>query len=290
MKRIVSIVVVIVGIILAAAPLAALPDPAQSRELKLTPEQLANEIAEWKKQLAGLVEDLYNPSKIWVNLTDGSVLAVDDQKLINSFRVDWLMGRPYRAALLSAEGTRDLRLEDKVYMKEDLEAFIKEIYAKLVAQDKIIRTAKEKDAERLRELIGKLEARHAAALRERSAGAPEFKPDTQGDLQASKKAWKAKVDKIRQEEFWNPFHHMRAATAIDRSQTFEQLGWAETLVGEYSACYAPFHAEMARIAAANKAGRYRIPGDRIAEEDKAKGTLAQRTEAAWARYEARFKR
>jgi len=290
MKRIVSIVAVVFGIILVAAPLAASPDPAQRRELELKAEQLAEEIAEWKKQLADLVDDLYNPFKIWVNFTDGSVLAVDDQKLMNSLKLDWLTTRTYQAAFLSNEGIRDLRLEDKVFMKEDLQAFIKESYAKLVAQDKINRAAKEKDAERLGELIGKLEARYAAALRERSAGAPEFKPDTQGDLQAGKKAWREKVDKIRQEESWNPFHHTRAATAIDRSKTFEQLSWAETLVGEYSACYAPFHAEMARIAAANKAGRYRIPGDRIAEEDKAKGVLAQRTEAAWARYEANFKR
>jgi len=290
MQRIAGIFAIIVVIVLAAAPLAAAPDPVQSRELKLTPEQLAEEIAEWKKQLAGLVDDLYNPFKIWVHLRDGGTLAVDDQNLVDSLKMDWLTGSMYRADLLLTGGARDLRLEDKVFMKEDLQAVIKEVYDNLVAQDKIIREAKEKDAARLRDLIGKLEARYEAALRERSAGVPEFKPDTQGDLQAGKKEWRKRVDEIRQKESWNPFHHVRAVTAIDRSQTFEQLGWAETLIGEFSNCYAPFHAEMARIAAANKAGRYRIPGDRYAEEGKAKGTLAQCTEAAWARYDARFKK
>jgi hypothetical protein len=154
--------------------------------------------------------------------------------------------------------------------------------------------ALDKAAMELRQCKNDAFDRHTEALRRISAaagaGTSEFKPDTQGDLEASKKAMGEKLDRIRQEEFWNPTQHKQAGDAIGSSRTFEQLGWAETLMGDYSACYNTVNAELARIDAANKAGRYPNPGVRIGEEDKAKAARNDCLAAAWARYIAKFKR
>ncbi|NLH75820.1 MAG: hypothetical protein GX465_02130 [Acidobacteria bacterium] len=72
-------ILVLIAAVIAIGP--AIPADAsgqavtQTTELSLTPEQLSEEIAAWKQQLAGLVKDLSDPSLIWVRLQSGEVLA-----------------------------------------------------------------------------------------------------------------------------------------------------------------------------------------------------------------------
>jgi hypothetical protein len=266
MKPILVFVVVVFVIGLVVPSVASGQTPAQTTELPpLTAEQLGEEIAAWKKQLAELVENLSDPTKIWVYLRDVGTVATDDLELIRAVREDAIQRLILYAGESRLLGFRDLRLEVKSLFREDVEASVKETYAELVKQDKAIREIKEKQAERLREIIRVLEKKRADALaaQPRQAGTPAFRPEEAGVSASDIEAVKSALEPIRLGEKWDLRDHGYVLLYLDRRvKTPSQLRLVKKLIADFSACYQAWNAENARIEAAARAGNW-IPGKRI---------------------------
>jgi hypothetical protein len=248
---------------------------------------LDKEISMYKAALAKVMEELYDPEGIYIQLPNGSTVHVKEDELMEAITDEYFEGLKTLAAKYKRVAF-EVALMEAQQINEKLAKYRKETYKELVEEDKKLRALREQLAEMFRDTIRSLEQKRAAALGQ--GGESGFKPDTGDDLEASKKAMGLELDKIRQAGFWHPTNHQQAGIAIGRSKTFEQLGWAETLIGEWAACYNDVNAKLARIAAANKAGRYPNPGARIGDEDRAKAARNQCIESAWVRYNARFKR
>lgn len=240
-------------------------------ERRLTTDQLGEEIAAWKEQLAEIVKDLSDPSKIWVALRGGTTVATDDEELVQALREQKIMDLIWLADQARLIGARDLRLEDKSLFRQEVEAFIKKTYAELVKQDKAIREIKERQAERLREIIRRLEKERAdlLAAQSRQAGTPAFKSDEATVTDSEKAAVKNALEPVRLREQWDLRDHGYVLNYIDRRvKTPSQLRSVKKLIADISACYQAWHAENARIAEAARAGNW-MPGKRIEAGDKA---------------------
>ncbi len=270
MKPILVLITVLFALGLAIPLSAAGQQATQTTEISLTPEQLGGEIAAWKKQLAELVEDLSDPSKIWVRLQGGETVATDDRELVGALReykIFELIGYAGESRLL---GFRDPRLEVKSLFRDEVESFVKETYAELVKQDKAIREIKEQQAERLREIIRTFEKKRADALasRPQQAGTPVFKPEDAAVTDSEINAVKKDLDDTRLLEKWDLRDHGYVLGYLNKVKTPAQLRRVKELIKRFSACYKAWNTKMAEIAAEAKAGNW-MPGKRIEEGDKA---------------------
>ncbi len=267
-------ILVLIAAVIAIGP--ALPADAsgqavtQTTELSLTPEQLSEEIAAWKQQLAGLVKDLSDPSLIWVRLPGGEVLATDDEELVGALREGAILRLIWQPSQDHMIGGRDFSLEIKSIFRERVESFVKAAYAELVKQDKAIREVKEQQAERLRQIVRTLEKKRADVLAARSqaAGTPAFKPDEATVTDSEKTAVINELEPVRLREQWDLRDHGYVLSYIRKSRTPSELRSVKKLIGDISDCYKAWHAENARIAAAAKEGNW-MPGKRIEASSRA---------------------
>lgn len=273
MKSIIVFISVFIALGLAGASGAGGQQATQPKDLDLKAEQLDEEIAAWREQLAEIVENLSDPSKIWVILRDGTTMATDDEELVRALREQKIMELIWYTEESQLLGSRDLRLEDKSLFRQEVEAFVKETYAELVKQDKAIREIKEKQAERLREIIRTLEKKRADVLaaKPQQPGTPVFRPDEATVSESEKAAVRRDLEPIRLSEKWDLRDHSYVLGYLDRRvKTPSELRLVKKLIADISACYQAWNAENARIAAAAKAGNYnRRPVQRVEEGDKA---------------------
>jgi hypothetical protein len=269
-KPILVLIAVVLAIGLAIPADAFGQGVTQTRELPLTPEQLGEEIAAWKQQLAGLVEDLSDPSKIWVVLRGGTTVATDDEELVQALRERRIMDLIRYAAESQLIGSRDFLLEDKSLFRQEVESFVKETYAELVKQDRAIREDKEREAERLREIIRTLEKKRTDALASRTqqAGTPAFKPDEATVSETEKEAVRAALKPTAAQENWDTRDLDYVLGYLRKTNTPSQLRRVKELIKDFSAIYQLWNSENARIEAAAKAGGW-MPGKRIGERDAA---------------------
>jgi hypothetical protein len=270
-KPILVLIAAVIAIGLAIPTDASGQAVTQTTELSLTPEQLGEEIAAWKQQLAGLVKDLSDPSLIWIRLPGGEVLATDDEELVGALREGAIFDLIWRPSKDYMIGDRDFSLEIKSVFRERVESYVKEAYAELVKQDKAIREIKEQQAERLREIIRGLEKKRADVLaaQPRQAGAPAFKPDEATVSASEIAAVKRDLEPIRLREKWDLRDHGYVLGYLDKKvKTPSQLRLVKKLIADISACYQAWNAENARIAEAARAGNW-MPGKRIEAGSKA---------------------
>jgi hypothetical protein len=267
-------ILVLIAVVLAIG--SAIPADAFGQrvtvttERRLTTDQMGEEIAAWKEQLAEIVKDLSDPSKIWVALRGGTTVATDDEELVQALREQKIMDLIWLADQARVIGARELRLEDKSLFREEVEAFVKKTYAELVKQDKAIREIKERQAERLREIIRRLEKERAdlLAAQPRQAGTPAFKPDEATVSDSDKAAVRNALEPVRLEDQWDLRDHGYVLGYLDKVKTPSQLRLVNKLIADFTACYKAWLAELARIEAAAKAGNW-IPGQRIGARSKA---------------------
>jgi len=272
-KPIIVFISVFIALGMAIPPGAWGQQATQTKEFILTAEQWGEEIADWKEQLAELDQNLSDPTKIWAYFRSGQTLAVDDEELVRAIREDAILKLIRLAEDSQLFRFRDPRLENKSLFREEVEASVKEAYAELVKQDKAIREIKEKQAERLREIIRILEKKRADALASRTqqAGTPVFRPDEATVTESEKAAVRRDLEPIRLNEKWDLRDHGYVLGYLDRRvKTPSQLRLVKKLIADISACYQAWNAENARIAAAAKAGNYNHrPVQRVEEGDKA---------------------
>lgn len=270
MKPILVIMAIVFAIGLTVPPVAAGQTSSQTTELALTPEQMGEEIAAWKKQLAELVENLSDPTKIWVHLRDAGTVATDDEELVRAIREDAIQRLIRYAGDSQLLGFRDFRLEIKSLFREEIEASVKETYAKLVEQDRAIREIKERQAERLREIIRGLEKKRAEALASRTqlAGTPAFRPDAADVSETEKEAVRVALGPTAKQENWDTRDIDYVLSYLRKTKTPSQLRRVKALIKEFSDIYQTWNSENARIEAAARAGGW-MPGKRIGERDVA---------------------
>ena len=273
MKPIIVFISVFLALGLTIQPLAGGQQAPRNPEDHHHAGSMSEEIAAWREQLAEIVENLSDPSKIWVTLRDGTTMATDDEELVRALREQKIMNLIWYAEESRRFGSRDLRLENKSLFRQEVEAYVKETYAELVKQDKAIREIKTQQAERLREIIRGLEKERAdmLAAKPQQAGTPVFRPDEATVTESEKAAVKRDLDPIRLRENWDLRDHGYVLGYLDRKvKTPSQLRLVKKLISDISACYQAWNAENARIAAAAKAGSYNsMPGQRIGDSDKA---------------------
>ena len=120
-------ILVLIAAVIAFGP--AIPSGAsgqaatQTTERTLTADQLGEEIAAWKEQLAGIVKDLSDPSLIWVRLQSGEVLATDDEELVGALREGAILRLIWEASQDHLIGERDFSLEIKSVFRIALSCF-----------------------------------------------------------------------------------------------------------------------------------------------------------------------
>jgi len=249
---------------LAILTSAAGQQASQTTEINLTPEQWGDEIAAWKKQLAEIVKDLYDPSKIWVRLQSGDTVATDDEELVRTLRENKILEMIRYAQDIQLLEIRDFRLEIKSEFRKEVESSVKETYAELVKQDRAIREIKEKQTERLRELIRMLEKKRENALvsRSKQADTPQFKPDEAAVSETEKEAVRAELGPRAKEENWDTRDIDYVLSYLRKTRTPSELRLVKGLIKDFSDCYRKWTLENARIIAAAKAGSW-MPGKRI---------------------------
>ena len=273
MKPIIVFISVFIALGLAGASGAGGQQTPKTKEIILKPDQISEEIAAWREQLAEIVENLSDPSKIWVILRGGTTVATDDEELVRALRERKIIELIWHTDESRLFGYRDIRLEDKSLFRQEVEAFVKETYAELVKEDKAIREIKTQQAERLREIIRGLEKKRAdmLAAKPQQAGTPAFRPDEATVTESEKAAVRRDLEPIRLNEKWDLRDHGYVLGYLDRRvKTPSELRLVKKLIADISACYQAWNAENARIAAAAKAGSYNsMPGQRISDRDKA---------------------
>lgn len=270
MKPILVFVAVVFVIGLVVPSIASGQAVTRTTELSLKAEQWDEEIAAWKKQLAGLVENLSDPSMIWVRLQGGETVATDDKELVGALR-EWKINELiWEAGDNQLLGRRDFSLEIKSFFRDRVESFVKETYAELVKQDKAIREIKEKQAERLREIIRTLEKKRADALASitQKAGTPTFRTDESDVSETEKEAVRTALGPTAKQENWDTRDVDYVLGYLRKTKTPSQLRRVKDLIKDFSDIYQTWNSENARIDAAARAGGW-MPGKRIGEKDKA---------------------
>ena len=282
MKRIVGIAVVMCLMVLCVSPVPVAAAGSQQRSDVGT---LDAQIMEWKADLARLMEDLYDPETIWIKLTDGSIIPVKEAALMKAIKMEQI-----EAFKRIAETSKDLgfiaALQDVQDVKRRQAAYRKKAYTDLVKEDETLRALQEQRAQNMRDLIRWLEQARTAALGPGpSVGGPDITTGRAEDIDSAKARLIAELDVVRKRENWDVRDHGVVKTRFEGARTIARLNQVLALQNDYSSCYQDWNAKNARIAAAAKAGRYRTPGDRIAEGDKALRDREECLKAAFARYE-----
>lgn len=269
-KPILILMAVVLTIGLAIPAGASGQSVSQTKELRLTPEQMGEEIEAWQKQLAALEDDIRDPTKIWVKLEQGYEVSLEEEEVVGQIKRLWLFEFFFKSVANAELGfERAMWTEQRVIAEMD--AAVKATYNELMKQDRAIREEKEQQARRLREIIEGLEWKRLSAMRARSqaAGTPAFKPDEATVTDSEKAAVKNALEPVRLREQWDLRDHGYVLNYLDRRvKTPSQLRSVKKLIADISACYQAWHAENARIAEAARAGNW-MPGKRIEAGDKA---------------------
>jgi hypothetical protein len=286
-KPILVLFTVVFALGLAIPPLAAGQQATQTKELRLTAEQLGEEIAAWQKQLDALEDDIQDPANIWVKLEAGYVFKMEEAEIMGQIKRLWLLDFLFESVLDKNLGfERAMWPEQRIIVEMD--AAVKVIYTELMRQDRAIREEKEQQAVRLREIIRTLEKKRADALAARSqqAGTPTFKPDEAAVTISEIEAAKNELEPTRLAEQWDLRDHGYVISYLDRKvKTPFQLRLVKQLTKDISTCYQAWHAENARIEAAAKAGGW-IPGKRIGARSQAQIDRDERLRRIKASFEA----
>ncbi|MCK7514986.1 MAG: hypothetical protein MZV70_70575 [Desulfobacterales bacterium] len=144
--------------------------PRRRRSSRLTPEQMAEEIAAWQKQLEAPENDIRDPTKIWVKLEPGYDVPLEEEEVADQIKRLWLLDFFCRSSWDKKFGfERAMWTEQRIIVEMD--AAFKATYNELMKQDRAIREEKEQLAQRLREIIQGLEWKRLSAITARSQAA-----------------------------------------------------------------------------------------------------------------------